>query len=88
MHARRVRLPLQAQLLHTGYWISGDYFRQTSRRESAGDAGESDIEGEARRDTRDNDEATRLKEGNEITYKREREGYLALTKLCCIVDDA
>lgn len=69
MNARRVRWPLQAQL-HTEYWISGDYFRQTSRRESAGDAGESDIERETRRDTRDTTKRRdREKPRRRITYK-------------------
>lgn len=72
-NGRRVRWPLQAQL-HTGYWISGDYFRQTSSWESAGDAGESDIEGETRRDMRDNNEGSKETETRLRTYNTNRTG--------------
>lgn len=57
---------------HTGYWISGDYFRQTSRRESAGDAGESGIERETRRDMRDNEAKGIEGSRDEITKQDER----------------
>jgi len=54
----------------TGYWISGDYFRQTSCRESVGNARESNIERE-RVGMKDNEVTGSQKEDKSTNGARE-----------------